>query len=128
MPVLDIIFINLKGRLKMKKLLLLVVIAFSAGMLNYALALEKIEKVEIKTSAICEHCKERIEGALDKMDGVKKSDLDLDTKIVKVEFDSEKISVDKIKTEITKTGYNADELKRDFKAYKKLPKCCKEGH
>jgi periplasmic mercuric ion binding protein len=87
---------------------------------------ENISKVEIKTSSICEHCKENIENALNKVDGVKKSDLDLDTKIVTVDYDSTKTSPDEIRQTISKAGYNADDVKRDRKAYKNLPKCCKE--
>ena len=87
---------------------------------------ENLSKVEIKTSSICEHCKENIEGALSKVEGVKKSDLDLSTKIVSVEYDSTKTNPDEMREAISKTGYNADDVKRDRKAYKKLPKCCKE--
>jgi len=87
---------------------------------------ENLSKVEIKTSSICEHCKENIEGALSKVEGVKKSDLDLTTKIVRVEYDSTKTNPDEMREAISNAGYNADDVKRDRKAYKKLPKCCKE--
>jgi copper chaperone CopZ len=85
-----------------------------------------IQKIEIKTSAICGHCKENIEGALKKVDGVVKSTLDVDTKIATVEFDSQKTNADDIRKTISNTGYHADEVKRDARAYKRLPKCCKE--
>lgn len=85
------------------------------------------EKVEIKTSAICGMCKSAIEEDLTFEKGVKSSDLDLETKIVTVEFNSKKTDADKIRTRITKVGYNADDKKRDPKAYDKLPDCCKDG-
>jgi copper chaperone CopZ len=80
---------------------------------------------EIKTSAVCESCKERIEKNLKKVEGIISADLNVDTKILKVEFDSSKISLDEIKQRVSKIGYDADEVKRDPKAYKKLPKCCR---
>ena len=85
------------------------------------------EKVEIKTSAVCGMCKSTIERDLAFEKGVKSSTLDLDTKILTVEFNGNRTSPDKIRTRITKIGYNADSLKRDAKAYAKLPMCCQDG-
>lgn len=85
----------------------------------------KLETVEIKTSAVCEDCKERIEKTVNKLDGVQKSNLDLDTKIVTVSYNPDKVNVEKIKTSISKAGYSADEVKADKKGYNKLPSCCK---
>ena len=81
--------------------------------------------VEIKTSAVCEDCKTRIEKAVNKLEGVEKSNLDLETKIVTVSYNPSKVNVDKIKTSISKAGYSADEVKADKKAQNKLPSCCK---
>ncbi|MBX3044620.1 MAG: heavy-metal-associated domain-containing protein [Candidatus Kapabacteria bacterium] len=81
--------------------------------------------IEIKTSAICEHCKENIEKALNKVAGVEKSNLDLDTKVATVKYDSTRTNVDELRNAISKAGYNADDVKRDGRAYKRLPKCCK---
>lgn len=85
----------------------------------------KVETVAIKTSAVCEDCKERIEKAVNKLEGVEKSNLDLDTKVITVSYNPEKVNVDKIKTSISKAGYTADEVKADKKAQNKLPSCCK---
>jgi len=85
------------------------------------------KKVEIKTSAICDMCKNTIERDLAFEKGVESAELDVDTKIVTVEFNTKKTSSDKIRTRITKVGYNADDKKRDTKAYAKLPKCCQDG-
>lgn len=87
----------------------------------------QVEKVEIKTSAICGMCKNTIEEDLAFEKGVKSSDLDLETKVLTVEYNSKKTNADKIRTRITKVGYNADSFKRDAKAYDKLPDCCKDG-
>jgi len=85
---------------------------------------EKIEKSEIKTSAVCEHCKEIIEGRLSKVEGIKSSSLDLEKNIINVEYDTNVISLQEIKEIISNTGYDADEVKKSKRAFKKLPKCC----
>lgn len=87
----------------------------------------QVEKVEIKTSAICGMCKDTIERDLAFEKGVKTSDLDVETKVVTVEFNAKKTNADKIRKRITKVGYNADEMKRDQKAYDALDPCCKDG-
>ena len=87
----------------------------------------QVEKVEIKTSAICDMCKNTIEEDLAFEKGIKSSDLDLESKVLTVEYNSKKTNADKIRTRITKVGYNADSFKRDEKAYAKLPDCCKDG-
>ena len=82
------------------------------------------ETVQIKTSAICGECKERIETALYNQKGIKSAELDVKTQIVTVVYNPEKTDADKIKTVITKTGYSADELPADQDAFNKLPHCC----
>ncbi|MFN3307362.1 MAG: heavy-metal-associated domain-containing protein [Candidatus Kapaibacteriota bacterium] len=96
-------------------------------LLSYVLTSQNqnISKAEIKTSAVCEMCKERIEKGLKKKEGIISLNLDVDTKILSLEYDSTKITLDEIRKSITKLGYDADDLKRDPKAYKKLPKCCR---
>lgn len=106
----------------MKKLVLSFIILFFS-LATYA----QTEKVEITTSAICGMCKRAIEKDLAFEKGVKSSSLDLKTKVVTVEYDSKKTNPDKIRTRITKVGYNADTFARDQKAYDKLPECCKDG-
>lgn len=85
----------------------------------------KIKTAEIKTSAVCETCKERIEGKVLKLDGVSEANLDVETKILTIKYDESKISLEEIRIAISKIGYDADDVKRDPKVYKKLPKCCR---
>lgn len=84
-------------------------------------------QVEIKTSAICEMCKDAIEKNLVFERGVKEANLDLDTKIVTVVYNNKKTNPLAIRKSIVKTGYHADSLKRDPTAYENLPFCCKGG-
>ncbi|MDK2909617.1 MAG: periplasmic mercuric ion binding protein [Bacteroidales bacterium] len=84
------------------------------------------DTVWIRTSAQCEMCKETIEKALAYEKGVISSDLDLKTKKVKVVYSPAKTSPEKIRKAISASGYDADEVAADPKAYKRLPSCCKK--
>ena len=81
------------------------------------------DTVRIKTSAVCEQCKDKIENDLSFEKGVKKVNLDLGTKEVMVVYNTQKTTPAKIAEAITKIGYDADGLKADAKAFKKLPDC-----
>lgn len=87
------------------------------------------DTVRIKTTAVCDECKERIEHDLSFEKGVKSSQMNLDTKEVTVVYNVQKTDPQKIRTAITRIGYDADTLKADVKAFNKLPECCKApGH
>jgi periplasmic mercuric ion binding protein len=85
------------------------------------------EQVVIMTSAECDMCQDRIEGALRFEKGVKKADLDLKTKLVTVTFDTRKTSPEKLRQVIAAQGYHADDVAPTPEAYKKLPACCQKG-
>ena len=88
---------------------------------------KKIQKIEIQTSAQCTICKDQIEKDMAFEKGVKSVDLDLETKILTVEYRTDKIDPDKLREAVSKIGYDADDVKADLKAYEKLPECCKKG-
>ncbi len=105
-------------------LLPLIVISFNS------IAQEKKNKKEtitIQTSAECDMCKERIEKALAYTKGVKKSNLEVSSKIITVVYNPAKVSPEKIRETISKAGYDADNIPADAKAYESLPECCKKG-
>ena len=110
----------------MKTLKTIFSIALISFFANSAFA-GKDSTIVIKTSAQCESCEKRIENALNFEKGVKSGKLDLKTKSVTVVFDSEKTTSDKIRKAIANTGYDADNIPADAKAYKKLPGCCQKG-
>lgn len=83
-------------------------------------------QVKIKTSAICEMCKERIEKQLAFTKGVSESNLDLKDKVVTISFNSKKTDIAKLKKAINDAGYDADETVANQKSYDKLPSCCKK--
>ena len=103
-------------------LLLLTVFSFSGKAQDTNTA-----ELKVKTSAVCEMCKTNIERELAFEKGVKKSVLDVPSKIVTVTYNPNKTSPEKIRQAIAKAGYDADEVPANPKAYKKLDACCKKG-
>ena len=100
---------------------------FGTIIITVALALNasaQTDTVKIKTSALCDMCKERIEHDLSFEKGVKSSIMDIETKKVTVVYNPAKTDAEKIRAAITKIGYDADSLKADEKAFSKLPECC----
>ena len=88
-----------------------------------------IKEIKIKTSAQCGMCKTTIEKAVNKLEGIEKVNLNVDTKNAEISYDADKMNPEKIKKAINLAGYDADETKADPKAYRKLSKCCKiDGH
>lgn len=86
----------------------------------------KKSEVSIKVSSQCSMCKERIEKALAFEKGIINSNLDLETHTIKVTYKPSKTTPEAIRTAISLTGYDADEVAADAKAYAKLPDCCKK--
>jgi periplasmic mercuric ion binding protein len=103
----------------------LAMITFASSFVK-APALKKSESVNILTTAVCESCKARIERALKSTDGVIDANLNLNNKKIKVKFNPDKITADQIRTVISNTGYDADNVKRSETAFNNLPHCCQK--
>jgi mercuric ion binding protein len=87
------------------------------------------QTAEMKTETFkvygnCGMCKEKIEGALKKKDGVTKKNWDTKTKMISVSYDPAKISLQQIKQKIADAGYDTDDLQAKADTYNKLDKCC----
>lgn len=108
----------------MKTTILSILTALFLGM-NIAFA-DGDKEIKIKTSAICEMCKARIERNLGLSKGVKESNLDLSNKVVTVKYNPNKTTPEAIKATIINTGYDADEVTANQKAHDKLPSCCRK--
>ncbi len=110
----------------MKKYLLILASIFT---MYYSNAQEgaknkKTETIVIQTSAICDDCKERIEGGLNYTKGVVFAELNDKTKKVTVKYKTEVIKPQQIKEKIAEIGYDADEVKASKAGFDKLPACC----
>ena len=81
---------------------------------------------KFKTSAVCEMCKARIEKSLAYEKGVQSAVLDVPTQVVTVTYKTDKTTPAALRTAVQKTGYDADELTADARAYNRLPDCCKK--
>jgi periplasmic mercuric ion binding protein len=87
---------------------------------------DEFKTITIKTSAMCDMCKETLEKAMAYEKGVKESSLDVDSKVLTVTYNANKTSPEKIKLAVTKAGYDADEMPADTRAYDNLDACCKK--
>jgi copper chaperone CopZ len=84
---------------------------------------EGVTTATFKVWGNCEMCKETIEKSL-KVDGIAKANWDTESKMVTVNYDSQKISLDQIQKNVSLAGYDNEKYKGDDKAYKELPECC----
>jgi mercuric ion binding protein len=85
-----------------------------------------VATVKFKTSAVCEMCKARIEKSLAYEKGVQSAVLDVPSQVVTVTYKSDKTTPAALRTAVQKTGYDADDLTADARAYNRLPDCCKK--
>ena len=87
---------------------------------------KKTEEIKIKTSSVCNMCKKTIEHAMAYEKGIKTAILDVDSQVLTVVFSSEKTNSDKVRKAVTMTGYDADAVPANARAYDKLEDCCKK--
>jgi periplasmic mercuric ion binding protein len=76
-------------------------------------------------SGKCGMCKETIENTLKAMGGVSVADWSEETHMLKVRFDSLKLSLDDLKVELARVGYDTESYKATDSAYEALHSCCK---
>ena len=82
---------------------------------------------KIKTPTIgCEDCKNRIETYLKRYDGVTYVLVNWRQKFVTVKYLTDRINIEEIKTAISNSGYDADDIPAFEDAYNRLPKTCKK--
>jgi periplasmic mercuric ion binding protein len=112
----------------MKKLILLAIAVIGITTYSSAQAKKTQQTVTIQTPTVqCESCKKRIEEYLKREEGVLKYNVDFKKHVAKVTFITERTNIENVKAAIANAGYDADDVKADEEAYKKLPKCCKKS-
>ncbi|MBG8552042.1 heavy-metal-associated domain-containing protein [Hymenobacter guriensis] len=84
------------------------------------------ETLKIKTSAVCDMCKARLEKSLAYEKGVQSAVLDVPSQVLTVTYRADKTSADKLRAAVQQTGYDADAKPADERAYTRLPDCCKK--
>ncbi|MBL4704881.1 MAG: cation transporter [Flavobacteriales bacterium] len=73
----------------------------------------------------CDFCKKRIEGALQGVPGIFFAGWNLDTKMMSVQYDEEKITEESIHEKISSVGHDTDKMKAPDDVYDELMECCK---
>jgi mercuric ion binding protein len=113
----------------MKKTIVALVLTIFTSL--YLFAKDKIQTVDVKTKITCDHCMlcgtcgARIEKVLYDKKGIKRVDVDDKTHLIKVVYNTEKISLAEIRNMIAANGYDADDVKAPAEAVAKLDGCCK---
>ncbi|WP_158626873.1 cation transporter [Flavobacterium sp. GT3R68] len=113
---------------------LLVAFILTISTLTFSFAQEKKTAISvIKTNIYCDHCKEcetcgkNFQTKMLKIYGVKMYELDEKAMTITVYYNIKKTNLETIKKEISKLGYDADDIKADSKAYENLDNCCKKA-
>lgn len=110
----------------MKKLILLAIaIVFSCGVYAQQNATKGVAKVTIQTNGVCQKCADLFDAQVPYFKGVKEYSYDAKTAKITVTYDAAKTSPDQLRAQISKLGYNADNVKADAAARAKLPACCR---
>ena len=120
-----LLYSNLKTEIIMKKQIRIInlLIIFVLSVSTLMAGSHNIRKESFKVNGECEMCKKRIEKAV-KVDGVEAAVWNPDTKIMKVKYDADKITLDKIEHLVATAGYDTEKEKGSDAAYNNLPKCC----
>lgn len=88
-----------------------------------AFAGETVKETEFKVSGNCGMCKIRIEKSM-KIKEVKMAKWDKSSKMLKVAYLSEKISLDSLQKRIASVGHDTENFKAETSVYENLPGCC----
>lgn len=113
------------------KAIVILILLFSAN--SFAQEQKTIQTAVIKTQIYCDHCKQcescgdKFNKILLKEKGVQMVVLDEKEMTIKVTYNSKKTDLNKIKTAISKLGFDADDVKADPVAYEGLDGCCKKS-
>jgi mercuric ion binding protein len=84
------------------------------------------EQFQIKTSAVCDMCKARLEKAMAYEKGVQEAHLDVPSKVLTVSYRPDKTTPATLRSAVQRTGYDADDQVAEARAYDRLPDCCKK--
>ncbi|MGI8891857.1 MAG: heavy-metal-associated domain-containing protein [Bacteroidia bacterium] len=105
----------------MKKLTgILMMLMFTIGIA----AAQGNDTLTVKSTTVCGMCKTTIEKAMAYEKGVVSTNVDYREQTIMVIYNTKKTDAEKIKKAITETGYAADEMPANEKAYNRLKACC----
>ena len=77
----------------------------------------------LKVSGNCGMCKKTIETSL-KAPGISKAEWNVKTKMLTVNYDPKKVSLDQVQQKVAAVGYDTPKFKAPHAVYNKLHECC----
>lgn len=90
---------------------------------SFAFSGDTVKEAEFKVFGNCSMCKTRIEKSL-KISEVKLAKWDKKSKMLKVAFLSDKITLDSLQQRIALVGHDTEKFKTADSTYSNLPGCC----
>ncbi|MFZ9694949.1 MAG: heavy-metal-associated domain-containing protein [Chitinophagaceae bacterium] len=103
----------------------LLFVLFFSGASLFAQVKPVVTQIIKIPQASCISCKERIESQVKRYDGVLEFVVNYRKGEARVKFLTDRTDIEQIKTAISNTGYDADDILANPDAYNRLPKACK---
>lgn len=86
---------------------------------------QQTDSTTFKVYGKCGMCKNRIEGAVNELEGVQSANWDVESKMLTVEYDPSKVEEMDIHKQIASVGHDTEKVKASDEDYKGLMGCCK---
>ncbi len=112
--------------MKTTKILFISVLLLVFGVKLQAQKTAKVAEADIKTSAQCGECVDRITKGLTYEKGILAVNLDLKTNILNVRYKTRKTNKENIQKAVVAMGYDADDMMANKEAHDSLPGCCQK--
>ena len=112
----------------MKKLILLALVSLitlGVSAQQSKTASKGEQTVTIQTNGVCQKCADKFKENVPYFKGVKSYTYDTKTAKLTINYDAKRTNPDQLRQEVSKLGYNADNVKADPAARAKLPACCR---
>lgn len=110
----------------MKRIIILALVSLiTLGVSAQKTASKNEQTVTIQTNGVCQKCADKFKENVPYFKGVKSYTYDMKTAKLTINYDAKKTNPDQLRTEVSKLGYNADNVKADPAARAKLPACCR---
>lgn len=85
---------------------------------------QQTQKAEFKVYGACGMCETRIENAAKSLDGVTSADWKLESQILTIEYDADKVKLEDVHKKIAEAGHDTEMVRAKDEVYEKLPACC----
>ena len=119
---------NNKTNINMKRIIILALVSLitlGVSAQTNKTASKNEQTVTIQTNGVCQKCADRFKENVPYFKGVKSYTYDMQTAKLTITYDTKKTNPDQLRQDVSKLGYNADNVKADPAARAKLPACCR---